>query len=282
MEDVQVVLAHPRRRPVADATTDLGEEVSPLVGAHRDVARVRVQQSDVLLGRVGVGDHIPLDDRIGETAARRDLGGQVVDDLVGSRWANLGVSFADGGVRLLDLLEEVVSAGRLHVVGADDAEDPGGAEQPSRLLESDVRVQPVPGGGGEDQLVRDGGRLPLLEVSGHHLDVAEGLKLAARHVGERSAQVDRGDVPAATRERSRCLTRTAADLQHPRRSGSCPTVRGRRRGPLDNRGGPAHTAAPPGRTCASDARDRPPRALSSRVLTAGRETACRAAPPRPA
>jgi hypothetical protein len=89
-------------------------------------------------------------------------------------------------------------------------------EQFGGLLVADVRVDPMPGGGGEDEVVGLGGRLAGLEAVVDDLHIAECGEVAASFSGQRCPELDAADTEPASREGKRCLSGGAADLEEPR------------------------------------------------------------------
>ncbi len=203
-------------RPLCEAPPDLRVEALSLPWLHGDVARERVEQTEVLLGAV---TDLPVEvanNHVLEQAASLDLGA-IVGDATGSQHGYArGHPLADLFIDVLDLGEERVTAFGDDVGGSPEGEVAGGTQQLPGSLVAQRRVDPVPGRGREDEIKPIAGRwLPGLEGPTHDLHEWESREVATGDRREVWADLDAGDSKAASGKRKCCLPGGATDLQKP-------------------------------------------------------------------
>ena len=180
-------------RPLCEAPPDLRVEALSLPWLHGDVARERVEQTEVLLGAV---TDLPVEvanNHVLEQAASLDLGA-IVGDATGSQHGYArGNPLADLFIDVLDLGEERVTAFGDDVGGSPEGEVAGGTQQLPGSLVAQRRVDPVPGRGREDEIKPIAGRwLPGLEgplMTSTNGKAARLLRATAARFGPISTQV---------------------------------------------------------------------------------------------
>jgi hypothetical protein len=201
--------------PLAQPAPDFAVEPVALPLGHGDVAGEGVEQADVLVGGVLNFPAEAADRDIGEQAGRFYLG-----PLVG-QFAGLGEMRARGQalvdlvVDALDLLEEPVTPGRERMCRRPEGKMAALAQQFPGLAVANGRVDPVPGGGGIDQVKAGLRRLPALEGLVHDRHLREPGEVTPCLGCQIGADLKAGDLEPALRERNGRLTGRAANLQQP-------------------------------------------------------------------
>src|SRR5215472_2865110 len=205
--------------PRRQAPPDLGVQAVTLRRRHRDVAGERIEQPDVLLRCVADLPIELLNDHDLERAAPFNLRAQVghfsrpMEDRPGRQ------ALADLVIDVLDLTEERVAVIGHDVLGSPHRKVPAAPQQCPGLAVLDPRIDPVPRGRGEDQVVAAGYAvvrrrwLPGLERGVDDPHCAKARQVAPGLLGEPGAELHTGDPVAAAGQLDGGLASPAPDLE---------------------------------------------------------------------
>lgn len=194
---------------------DLAVQPVPLLRRQRDVRGERVQQPDVLLGRVADRPVELPGDHVAEQAAGLDFG-PAVRQFAGPRPQRLvrWVRGTDLVIDRLELVKDRVAIRREHVLRGPERQVTVRGQHIPRPLVPHRRIEPVPRGSGKHQLILNASwGQPGLEcaVVDGHPGIAGQLPPGLR--GQFPAKLDTGDPEAAPGQRGGGLAGGAADLQ---------------------------------------------------------------------